>query len=284
MAPGFRSHIQQFYCISQNHFTESNWNLLLVILLLSHLKSAHKSQRQILTLLPSSKESHLCTHVLEIIYIYLHCNTNKTFFTRSMHSMNVCVVMFFSLVPCFHFTIWNLIVVFSSCLHNTSRNDFDAQVQCEKGTIITFSHWQHECTNILLNPINHFFFTRSLVNSLFFQHKTQKQTKRMRNQRMKTNVRSRREKTASTRTIDINFWKILWRETFHNNSSCCFFLTVYLLMIQSNRYSQIQTQIQSPQNHSIKIKKTPIIDFKLNSQFQWSKKWLDQCRLWSIRM
>lgn len=153
-----------------------------------------------------------------------------------------------------------------------------------KGTIITFSHWQHECTNILLNPINHFFFTRSLVNSLFFQHKTQKQTKRMRNQRMKTNVRSRREKTASTRTIDINFWKILWRETFHNNSSCCFFLTVYLLMIQSNRYSQIQTQIQSPQNHSIKIKKTPIIDFKLNTQFQWSKKWLDQCRLWSIRM
>lgn len=95
---------------------------------------------------------------------------------------------------------------------------------------------------------------------------TQKQTKRMRNQRSKTNVRSRGEKTASTRTIDINFWKILRRETFHNNSSCCFF-SHCLSSFDSARTDTFNYKHKLTRRKIIRLrlKKTTLIEFELNT-------------------
>lgn len=60
-------------------------------------------------------------------------------------------------------------VVFSTCLH-INESFYATQMQCKKNTKQSRFHFTSECTNIQLNPINHFgifFFHTFVWNSLF---------------------------------------------------------------------------------------------------------------------
>lgn len=148
-------------------------------------------------------------HARSLIHIYLHCIRTSHYFlplSLSVHSCIVCVRGCSFFLPGFHFTIWNLSVAFSLCLHITSRMILCTSAMWRKATIITFLRYQHECTNIQLNPINHFFFTRSLKIHFFltfFIHI--KIANKQKECETSAQNKWQADRAISTRTIDIYF-------------------------------------------------------------------------------